>query len=225
MSKINFHPDHSHLLAFATGEGQPGTNLMVSAHLDLCPMCREKVREIEAQQAHSEIEIAALDMMPGNYAAMLNSIMAKPLVADDVIGASYPKTIELDGRHFALPRTLQRYVHKTGNWSRLVGKLWQAPVDLGGVGSAHFIYMEKGGRVPEHTHRGSELTLVLDGEFSDGLNHYETGDMTFLDGRHQHTPMSDADEGCLVFSLVDKPLHFTSGLARLLNPFSHLFMK
>ncbi|MEC7469201.1 MAG: anti-sigma factor, partial [Pseudomonadota bacterium] len=38
-------------------------------------------------------------------------------------------------------------------------------------------------------------------------------------------PRSDAPEGCLVFSVVDQPLHFTSGLARLLNPFSHLFFR
>lgn len=83
--------------------------------------------------------------------------------------------------------------------------------------------MEKGGRVPEHTHRGSELTLVLDGEFSDGVRDYDTGDFILLDNSHKHTPHSEAAEGCLVFSVVDKPLHFTSGLARLLNPFSQLF--
>jgi putative transcriptional regulator len=29
----------------------------------------------------------------------------------------------------------------------------------------------------------------------------------------------------LVFTIVDQPLHFTAGIARLLNPFSHLFFK
>ncbi|HAX27481.1 MAG TPA: anti-sigma factor, partial [Alteromonas macleodii] len=45
-------------------------------------------------------------------------------------------TIELDGRVFTVPRTLHRYIDKTGNWSSLVGKLWQAPVDLGNQGVA-----------------------------------------------------------------------------------------
>ena len=94
---------------------------------------------------------------------------------------------------------------------------------MGEIGRANFIYMEKGGRVPEHTHKGSEITLVLDGEFTDGLSHYDTGDFIIMNDSHVHTPQSDADEGCLVFSIVDQPLHFTSGLARLLNPFSQLF--
>ena len=133
--------------------------------------------------------------------------------------------IELDGRVFTVPRTLRRYVGKTGNWSSLVGKLWQAPVDLGNQGVANFIFMGQGGSVPEHTHRGTEYTLVIDGEFSDGLNKYDTGDFIFMDGQNTHTPRADAKDGCLVFSIVDQPLHFTSGIARLLNPFSHLFFR
>ncbi|MFT6898372.1 MAG: putative transcriptional regulator, partial [Paraglaciecola sp.] len=112
-----------------------------------------------------------------------------------------------------------------GNWSRLAGKLWHAPVDIGGMGQASFIYMEKGGRVPEHTHRGNEFTLVIDGTFSDGLADYGVGDFTRMDSHNKHVPYSDADDGCLVFTILDKPLHFTSGIARLLNPFSHLFFK
>ena len=134
-------------------------------------------------------------------------------------------TIELDGRTFTLPRTLHRYIDKTGNWSSLVGKLWQAPVDLGNQGVANFIFMGSGGSVPEHTHRGTEYTLVIDGEFSDGLSRYDTGDFIFMDGEKTHTPKAEGKEGCLVFSIVAQPLHFTSGLARLLNPFSHLFFR
>ena len=93
---------------------------------------------------------------------------------------------------------------------------------------------EKGGKktlnrekniVNEHTHRGTEYTLVIDGEFSDGLEKYDTGDFIYMDGDKTHSPKSDASEGCLVFSIVDQPLHFTSGFARLLNPFSHLFFR
>ena len=83
----------------------------------------------------------------------------------------------------------------------------------------------KGGSVPEHTHRGTEMTLVVNGHFSDGLSDYKSGDFTVMDGNHVHTPTTSSDEGCLVFSVVDKPLHFTSGWARLINPFSHLFFK
>ena len=152
---------------------------------------------------------------------MLAEITAMPVI--DVRPDITPR-IELDGKFFDVPKPLQHVKH-TGNWSKLLGKVWQAPVEIGGDYVANFIYMEKGGQVPEHTHKGNELTLVVNGEFSDGINDYDSGDFLMMDNEHVHAPMSEAKEGCLVFSIVDQPLQFTSGLARLLNPFSHLFFK
>lgn len=199
---------------------------MVSAHCDMCERCQNRVSAETERLAEDELESSKSEH---HYAfdSMIAGITQLP--AADSISVSKPpshtRSIELDGKKFPLPRTLQRLADKTGNWSSLVGRLWQAPVDLGNQGVAHFIYMEKGGSVPEHTHRGTEFTLVINGEFSDGINAYDSGDFIFMDGENTHAPRSDAPEGCLVFSVVDQPLHFTSGLARLLNPFSHLFFR
>lgn len=216
---INLHPTNHQLQAYAEGNTDPAMSLVISAHVDMCSHCREKVAML---QDNLSDEAFASTEQSDQFDTMLADILALPK-AEEPLRIKPSASIELDGRHFALPRALQRYVNKTGSWSKLLGNLWQAPVDMGPIGKAHFIYMEKGGRVPEHTHRGSELTLVLDGEFSDGLNHYDTGDFILMNEHNTHTPFSDAEEGCLVFSIVDKPLHFTSGVARLLNPFSHLF--
>lgn len=216
-------------MQFAAGDLSPAQSLMVSAHLDMCPKCRRLVASFTESLADETLKQDGVDSQVSNELdSMLASITAQPVskaAARESIVVPNTKFIELDGRQFALPRALGRYHSKVGNWSKLVGKLWQAPVEIGGIGKAHFIYMEKGGSVPEHTHRGGEHTLVLDGEFSDGISEYDTGDIMYMDGSHVHTPVSHADEGCLVFSIVDQPLHFTSGLARLLNPFSHLFFK
>ncbi|MFI3245974.1 MAG: cupin domain-containing protein, partial [Ferrimonas sp.] len=79
--------------------------------------------------------------------------------------------------------------------------------------------------VPAHTHKGRELTLVLHGGFADEQGHYLQGDFIERDQQHQHQPHTDANEDCLVISALDAPLHFTSGLARMLNPLSNLFFK
>jgi putative transcriptional regulator len=200
----------------------------------MCEQCQLRV-ESETEELAAELvsEIEESFDESAQFGDMLSQITQSPSSIEvDGSSSSYASnlgertvSIELDGRSFKLPRTLHRYVDKTGNWSSLVGKLWQAPVDLGNQGVANFIFMGSGGSVPEHTHRGTEYTLVIDGEFSDGLSDYDTGDFIFMDGNKTHTPRSDTKEGCLVFSIVDQPLHFTSGLARLLNPFSHLFFR
>jgi putative transcriptional regulator len=219
---INFHPNDQDLARFCAGHAPSALALMISAHVDMCARCQAQCAEIQEQ-----ISVEALSHsgpLDEQFSAMMSSITALP-VAHAEEGVEQNTMISLDGKSFTLPRALQRYVKDTGNWSHLVGKLWQAPVELGAAGKAHFIYMEKGGRVPEHTHKGKELTLVIDGQFSDGISDYDTGDFTVMDDQHKHMPHSEADDGCLVFSIVDQPLHFTAGITRLLNPFSHLFFK
>ncbi len=224
---IKFHPTPEHLEQFVEGTLSPVESLMISAHCDMCSHCQKKVDALTADLASNELHEAAESYDP-DFDLMLANITQQPAAerpSKAVMPAKPATTIELDGKTFELPKSLQRLVKKKGNWSSLVGKLWQSPVDLGIDGVANFIYIEKGGTVPEHTHRGSEMTLVINGEFSDGLNDYDSGDLIYMTGEHTHAPRSDAPEGCLVFSVVDQPLHFTSGLARLLNPFSHLFFR
>lgn len=219
---INFHPTTEQLQQYVDGTCDAALSIVVAAHCDMCPECRSKVERLNALA--SEAAFAAPQTLGSEYDNMIASITQLP-AAEAAPTSRSAGVIELDGKTFKLPRALHRFVGKTGNWSHLVGKLWQAPIDMGDIGKANFIYMEKGGRVPEHTHRGHEITLVLDGEFGDGIRQYDTGDFMVMNDCHTHTPHSEADEGCLVFSIVDQPLHFTSGLARLLNPFSHLFFK
>ena len=220
---IKHHPNAQQLNAFVSGTCEPTVALMVSAHVDMCLDCQAKCMKLQQVQTiealSSPVATSSLDRMFSQITQLPQQKTTLPRAA------SVPATfdIELEGKRFVLPRTLKRYAKNTGNWSRLVGKLWQAPVDLGYMGKANFIYMEKGGKVPEHTHKGTEMTLVIDGQYGDGVANYDCGDFTLLDGQHNHLPHSEADEGCLVFTIVDKPLYFTSGIARLLNPFSHLF--
>ena len=222
---ISFHPKYLDLQAFSAGNCQPAMALVISAHVDMCPQCRNDCVDIQAELANKIfIQPPHVEPLGNQYTSMMSNITALPTVHTSA-PVEENTSIELDGKFFELPRTLRRHVKNTGNWSRLVGKLWLAPVDLGEIGRANFMYMEKGGRVPEHTHKGTELTLVVNGQYGDGISEYESGDFTIMDSNHNHLPHSQADNGCLVFTIVDQPLHFTAGIARLLNPFSHLFFK
>jgi putative transcriptional regulator len=222
---ISFHPNFTDLRVFSAGNCEPTMALMISAHVDMCPQCQQDCIEIQAELA-SELftQLSPSAPLDSQYYAMLSKITDLPISNMTALEVNNT-SIELDGKFFELPRALRRYVKNTGNWSRLVGKLWQAPVDLGDIGKANFIYMEKGGRVPEHTHKGTEMTLVVDGQYGDGIAEYDCGDFTIMNNTNNHLPHSEADDGCLVFTIVDQPLHFTAGIARLLNPFSHLFFK
>jgi len=221
---INFHPTNEMLGAFADGLMSPAQALIISAHCDMCSQCATKVALYTDASAEAIFDQNAPKVDAGVFGDMLSQITSEEVDRGMKVEPRN-RVLELDGRQFVLPRSLNRLSESMGNWSHMVGKLWQAPVNIGGDNVANFIFMEKGGSVPEHTHRGSEMTLVVNGEFSDGLADYDSGDFMVMDGSNIHTPSTNSDEGCLVFSIVDKPLHFTSGWARLINPFSHLFFK
>jgi putative transcriptional regulator len=101
-------------------------------------------------------------------------------------------------------------------WKKLAGGINQAQVVLDNKTQCEFIYMTPGSQVPVHRHQGSEITLVLDGSFSDELGHYKASDFMVRTKDNLHRPTSE--EGCLCFAVLDSPLTFTKGLARLMNP-------
>ena len=81
------------------------------------------------------------------------------------------------------------------------------------------LHIEAGGYIPEHTHKGYELTLLLGGTIEDGDTRYQAGDFIWRDASHAHSPHTP--DGCLCYTVQDAPVQFTKGLSRLLNGISH----
>ncbi|WP_395341042.1 ChrR family anti-sigma-E factor [Ningiella sp. W23] len=225
---IRFHPTNQTLISFAEGLIAPNESLIISAHCDLCVCCQSKVDSMIDSAAENvfDVETITPTTIDNELGNMFDAITSRP--SSTLTSSSPPEllaTLELNGMEFSIPNSLQRLCAHAGNWTQIVGHLWQAPVAIGGKNIANFIYMEKGGSVPEHTHIGHEHTLVLDGHFSDGINEYDTGDFISLNESNKHAPFTENDDGCLVFSVIDEPLHFTSGWAKIINPLSHLYFK
>ena len=87
-----------------------------------------------------------------------------------------------------------------------------------GEGNALLLDIAPGHAVPEHSHRGTELTLILKGDYDDSLGHFGCGDVADLDGRIEHQPKAGA-QGCLCLAGLDGPLRYKGWLPRLLQPF------
>ncbi|GAA5215303.1 ChrR family anti-sigma-E factor [Corallincola platygyrae] len=222
MSLIKHHPTTELLQQFANGTTSPALSLAVSAHVDMCPHCQRALDVIEAElaQAWSLKEEPALQTqesaLPDEFSQMFDAIVAEP--AERMVETKPVSTsIALGDRQFILPRALQRFTDVKGKWLHL-GKLARASLPLDDEAKASFIYIEGDGQIPEHTHGGVEWTLVLDGSFSDEEGKYNAGDFIRCDGSHKHSPRTEMGEDCLCFAVVEAPLHFTSGLSRLLNP-------
>ncbi|MDN3651932.1 ChrR family anti-sigma-E factor [Thalassotalea ponticola] len=233
---IKHHPSNELLQAFVSGELPASMSAAVAMHTQMCQCCQQAVNaqtDVNAHRlfeqdkatkqgafesqgtfgtdiANSTSDMAAdLDMM-----AMIDEITLSDDIAVDVQQAV--KTIDLGGKTVELPRVLTNM--PMGNATRL-GKLTRARMDLEeGDIHASLLHIDAGGEVPEHTHKGYEVTLLLEGSFSDEMGSYEKGDFILLDAEHKHHPKTE--DGCLCFTVANDALHFTQGLNKLLNPFA-----
>ncbi|MCL9782362.1 ChrR family anti-sigma-E factor [Vibrio sp. S4M6] len=225
---IKYHPQIAILKQFVAGELPVSVSLIVSSHIELCQHCQAKVAALTEQFANSvfngDVQNPAnihqeIDVEPGHITgegslAMIDDITALEPVPDE---ECLPKTvteIEISGQRLALPRALKSITLK--EWSGL-GKLSRARLDIeDGDLRASLLHIDKGGSVPIHTHKGYEITLLLQGSFEDDMGRYQAGDFIWLDGNHTHSPITQ--EGCVCFTVSSDAIHFTQGMSQLLNP-------
>lgn len=225
---IKYHPDIAVLKQFAAGELSISVSLIVSSHIEMCPQCQEDISALTEQlaeatfidddaiQAHSH-PIGDLDDGHFNSDQSLALIDTITALAAEPLRSPLPKIvkeIEVSGERLTLPRALKSITLK--EWSGL-GKLSRSrlEVDDGDLRSS-LLCIDKGGSVPTHTHKGFEITLLLQGSLKDDMGCYQAGDFIWLDGNHTHSPITE--EGCVCFTVSSDAIHFTQGMSQLLNP-------
>ena len=212
-----FHPSQELLSSFAQGELSSGMSIALSAHIELCEACRGKTSEMESNAIMSWLQTPEEAAAP-DFSDMVASIVNQPQSGEERNRDEYAvQEMHMLNHSVVLPRVLAKAASEGLVWKKLAGGINQALVKLDDETQCEFIYMTPGSQVPVHKHQGSEVTLVLDGSFSDELGHYRASDFVVRTKDHIHRPASD--EGCLCFAVLDSPLTFTKGLARLMNPF------
>ena len=226
---IKAHPTDPMLRAFAADELPLPLAVGLSAHCELCPDCAARLKTFEEELAQqylaspAEPELASRDdvALDVGFDAMLADILAQPLSepTHDQPRAQSGE-LEVAGHAYRLPRVLARY--RSPKW-RHIGAIRQQSLPLDEMGArASLLHIEAGGRIPEHTHQGYELTLLLAGTIEDGDTRYKAGDFIWRDASHSHSPHTP--DGCLCYTVQDAPVQFTKGLSRLLNGISqHLY--
>lgn len=216
---MRHHPTHELMSVFASGELPASLSIAVAAHLELCRDCQTTVDRITQQAAQQEFTTSSTSYQQDHeedFADMIAQITQDDALFDAQIDSdkAVEQTIEFKGQHYTLPRALQSLVLQK---PQKLGKLTRSRIDLQeGSLKTSLLHIEPGGSVPMHTHKGFELTLLLDGEFEDQMGKYQKGDFIWLTGEHEHTPTTNT--GCLCFTVSNDALQFTQGISKLLNP-------
>ena len=202
------------LIAHAAGKLPEPVGLAVATHLALNPAARARYRRYEAVGGALLEELEPAELAPDAWErleAQLEEVLPEP---------------EMDCRAVAadlrLPQPLRDYVPgrlDTLRW-RNYGAAAEVELPIKAPGYRTTLIRVKAGRqVPQHTHEGSELTVVLDGAFHDETGHYSRGDLVIADSSLDHCPVADSDQDCLCLAVTDAPLRLTGRFGRFLNPF------
>lgn len=210
------HPDAALLMAHAAGTLPEAFSLVVATHVSLCDTCRAELA------AHEETGGALLEMMAeggsGHREAAMDQdgVLEKVLERAQALPEAAPPAPPAPGTD--LPEPLAAYVGGGMDaipWRRVGGGIRQAVLDTGRDASARLLYIPGGRAVPDHGHRGLELTLVLSGAFSDSEDRFGPGDLELATPELEHTPVADPGAPCICLAATDAPLRFTGLLPRL----------
>jgi putative transcriptional regulator len=225
---IRHHPPLEVLLDFATGSLREPAALVIAAHADLCAKCRKEISALESIGGEMLAQIEPVSMSENALEATMARLDASESFASAVTHASPPATgAPASEAAIAIADLVPPAVlaHLGGDMSRLVwrkvGGLFdeiKLPTSIKAY-KASLMRLKPGSRVPVHTHRGPEYTLVLAGGFRENGSHYGVGDFTLRDASDVHRLVVDKDEECICLVVLDAPIKLTSMLGRLLNPF------
>ena len=213
MSKlIKHHLTDDLLMAYAAGGLPEAFDLMVATHLSLCDHCRARAESYDAVGGQ------VLDEQSEGVSMSETSLAATmALIAQ---GAPAPKPVRPGCA--VLPAPLQDYVGGTVKdirWRSIGMGVKQVILPTTKDATARLLFIPAGAAVPDHGHNGMELTMVLQGAFSDEVDRFARGDVEIADEDLEHTPVADISEDCICLAVTDAPLKFNKLMPRLFQPF------
>ena len=204
---IKHHIPDALMLEYASGRMAEPFALVVAAHVSLCDECRARLTAHEVaggavMEAHEGSELSG--GLRDNVMAMLDdSVVDTPVYERSSIFPA-PVMEALKGR----PPT----------WKPLGRGVRQSILSHGKSGSVRLLYIPPGLDMPDHSHGGLELTLVLQGAFSDEGGRFGVGDVEVADDDVEHKPVAAKGEACICLAATDAALKFNAFIPKLFQP-------
>lgn len=201
------------LMSYEAGSLAEGWSLAVATHLAYCPQCRARAQEAKAIGGALLETIGIAPLREGAMEAALSRLDAvqpeAPLPSPRGVGN--------------VPEPLRSYIGPDLDaiaWKPLGTAAKQVIVPTGdGKTTARLLRIAAGEPVPEHGHRGLELTVVLRGTLVDDDERFSVGDIEEANDAVQHQPRAGDDGECICLAVTDAPLRFKNLLVRIAQPF------
>ena len=205
------HPTESWLIRYAAGRLPDSFRRVVQSHVSVCEACRNTVHDATEMSAmmcvamrgsrlgfdvkrfvndlDDDVDAGAAVSRDGDAKADLGGVIEQLLA----VGGEQTLRWRPAGRGVSYVRLRA---------SDEAGRLWLLRAEPGTV-------------LPEHGHRGDELTLVLKGAYFNRDRLFKAGDVEEADDTVEHKPVVASDEACICLAATDAPLRFRGWAPRL----------
>ncbi len=217
---IKHHLNDELLMAYSAGTLPEAFSLVVATHVSLCDTCRARLEGFDAvggavlESIEDEIDLSA---------GSLEATMARIAAMEQEAAIDTPRPAAL--RNALLPGPVREYVGgdlDAVQWRSVGGGVRQAILPTSERASVRLLHIPAGIAVPDHTHGGLELTLVLQGAFRDEHDRFGPGDVEIATQDVHHTPVAEPGPDCICLAATDAPLRFSGWLPRLAQPFVNI---
>lgn len=201
------------LMGYANGALPHAFDIVVAAHVSLSTDARTRLDGFEALGGALIGEGEAADLADGSFEAVMARITGEA-PEDNAWNAPAADPVLPEPVVNALGGGLDQVA-----WRSVGMGVKQAVIHEDDTGTARLLYIPAGGEMPKHSHRGLELTLVLQGAFSDEDGRFARGDIEEADEETHHTPVAEMGEDCICLVATDARLKFDGLMARIAQPF------
>lgn len=210
-----YHPESELLMDYASGALPEPVALLVASHVSLCRDCQAEVRRLEALGG------VLFDGLEGETLApeATDRALAR-LEVPESLEAEPPAPPSPSRADRLVPRPLRDYLGddlEALSWKTRASVSEAALLTSFPGFRTRLLRIKAGTALPQHTHEGSEYTLLLAGGFTDASGHYLRGDVAVADPSVDHRPVADEGEDCLCLAVTDAPLRLTGPVGRYLN--------
>lgn len=211
---IKHHLNDELLMGYAAGSWPEAFDLVIATHISMCAQCRMRLAEFETVGgALLESDAGTIDLSSGAFEATFS------LIANTAWPDEPERAIRADA---VFPAPLRDYVGgdlEAVKWRPIGMGVAQAILKTSKEASVRLLKIPAGCEMPDHSHRGTELTLVLKGAFLDEGDRFARGDIELADEELAHKPVADIGEDCICLAATDAPLRFNRLLPRIVQPF------
>ncbi|MVA56905.1 ChrR family anti-sigma-E factor [Agrobacterium vitis] len=224
---VHHHVSDELLLDYANGSLAEGWGIAIATHLALCPDCRRRLATMEATAGallEAEKPVDADRSVDRSWQDMRARLTASGERTRESTVSRVDASPDATHRQrdAILPEPLRSYLGQdidSLKWKSLGRGAYHIPIKTrDGETSVRLLRIPAGKPVPEHSHGGRELTLVLKGSFHDGQGRFARGDLEEADEHLEHQPIAEDGEDCICLAVTDAPLRFKSRLVRLFQP-------